>query len=172
MTAAKVTVFLAGIIQGSRADRSLHPQDYRRFLRELLTSALGPDCLVFDPVEEYPASGDYDDARASATLRALIERAAASEVVLAYLPEASMGTAIEMWEARRAGRLVLAVSPLEANWVVRSLADRVFRDLPHFEAFVRSGELERLVRGCARGVRGGCPPSRDSPDDHSKNSRR
>jgi hypothetical protein len=63
---------------------------------------------------------------------------------VAYLPEASMGTAVEMWEAHRAGKLVLAITPLARNWVVRFLSHRVYHDLAEFEEAVRSGELMEL----------------------------
>ncbi|HUU42809.1 MAG TPA: hypothetical protein VMX57_03465, partial [Planctomycetota bacterium] len=68
-----------------------------------------------------------------------------ADVLVAFLPEASMGTAVEMWEAHRRGRIVLAVTPLDANWAVKFLSTRVFGDLASFEEFVTTGELERLL---------------------------
>ena len=70
--------------------------------------------------------------------------AARADVLIAYLPEASMGTAVEMWEAHRAGKPVLTISPLAENWVVRFLSTRVFPSLVAFESFVAEGELEKL----------------------------
>ena len=62
-----------------------------------------------------------------------VEEAARCDLVIAYLPQASMGTALEMWEAWRAGVPVMAITPLAANWVVRVCAAQRFdtlEDLP------------------------------------------
>ncbi|NQT53023.1 hypothetical protein HQ576_13280, partial [bacterium] len=59
--------------------------------------------------------------------------------------EASMGTAIEMWRAHGEGKLVVTLSPLDLNWVVRFLSTVLLPDVAAFEAFVRSGELARLM---------------------------
>jgi hypothetical protein len=61
--------------------------------------------------------------------------------VLAFVPEASMGTAIEMWEARRHGRAVIAVSPMHLNWAVKFLSDALYADLDELEAAIRDGAL-------------------------------
>ena len=52
---------------------------------------------------------------------------------------ATMGTAVEMYRAYAAGRLVFTVSPMTTNWAIRFLSTRVFADLAEFEAFVRDG---------------------------------
>jgi hypothetical protein len=74
-----------------------------------------------------------------------VERAAASDVVIAFLPEASMGTAVEMWEAHKRGVIVLAVTPMHENWTVKFLSTRIFPGLDEFERFVASGELARML---------------------------
>jgi hypothetical protein len=66
------------------------------------------------------------------------------DVVIAFVPEASMGTAIEMWEAYQHGRMVVTISPLVHNWVIRFCSHRVFRDLESFEAALESGQLQTL----------------------------
>ena len=62
-----------------------------------------------------------------------------------------MGTAVEMWEAHRAGATILAITPLEHNWVVRFLSHHVFRDLEEFEVSIRSGELATLLESLRTG---------------------
>jgi len=144
------TFFIAGIIQGSRVGADLHAQDYRRAIRTALEQAF-PGADIFDPVERYPGSGTYDEARADRALRHLFREAAARDVLVAFVPEASMGTAIEVWEAHRAARLVIAITPLRDNWVLRACADRLVPDLASFERFVLDGELGRLVEARAPG---------------------
>ena len=74
-----------------------------------------------------------------------LARAQGCDVLLAWLPSASMGTAIEMHEAARAGALVLTVTPMAANWVVRTHSDRIFADLAELEAFLASPEAAELL---------------------------
>ncbi len=64
---------------------------------------------------------------------------ARSTVLLAVVPQASMGTAIEMWEAHQQGRVVITISPLAHNWVVRFLSDVVYPTYEEFEAAVVEG---------------------------------
>ena len=67
------------------------------------------------------------------------------DVVLAFVPEASMGTAIEMWEAHEHGRLVVTVSPLAHNWAVKFLSHVLYADLEEFEQAVRGGALAQRL---------------------------
>ena len=143
------TFFVAGIIQGSLQDRSIHGQSYRDSLVGLLRTAF-PDAETYCPIENYPNSLSFTDEVARQTFLGLMERAGRADVLVAYVPEASMGTAIEMWQAHRSGRLVVAISPMEANWAIRFLSDVLLPDIAAFESFVRSGEMAALL--VARGI--------------------
>ncbi len=142
-------IFVAGIIQGSLRDRTIHAQSYRDRLVGLLRAAF-PTVEVYCPIENYPNSLEFTDEVARATFLGLMQRAAEADVLVAYVPEASMGTAIEMWQAHRHGRLVITISPMAANWAVRFLSHVVLPDIDAFERFVGSGELARLL--AARGI--------------------
>jgi hypothetical protein len=135
--------FIAGIIQGSLPD-TVHPQDYRGKIAALLRSSF-PGAEVFDPVAEYPDSIAYDDAKASAAFFDLMDRAGRCDVLVAFVPEASMGTAIELWNAHHSGAYVVCVSGLTLNWVVRYLTDMVVKDLSELESVITSGALEKAV---------------------------
>jgi nucleoside 2-deoxyribosyltransferase len=137
-------VFLAGIMQGSNAHNGVHAQDYRATLAGLLRAHV-PGVEIFDPWAAYPDSPSYPDEQVKTVLVANVAEAAACDLVIAYLPQASMGTALEMWEAWRAGVPVVAITPLAANWVVRTCAVRRFDTLDDFEAAVRQGEIAGLT---------------------------
>jgi len=143
------SIFVAGIIQGSLQDRSIHPQSYRERIVGLLRTAF-PQHEVYCPIENYPNSLEFSEEVGRRTFFGLMARAGEADVLVAYVPEASMGTAVEMWQAHRNGRLVVAVSPMTANWVVRFLSAAVLPDIEAFERFVRSGEFGRLM--AARGL--------------------
>lgn len=136
--------FIAGIIQGSLPD-TCHPQDYRREIGDLLRNAF-PGAEVFDPVQEYPDSIAYDDAKASAAFFDLMDRAGRTDVLVAFVPEASMGTAIELWNAHHAGSFVVSVSGLTKNWVVRYLSDLMVADIDALREIIVNGSLAEAVR--------------------------
>ena len=138
------TVFLSGVIQGSHADDTLHAQNYRQELRDIITAA-HPEAEVVCPVELNPESVAYDNEAARRAFMSELDLAAKADVLVAYAPVATMGTAVEMYRAHAAGRLVFTVSPMATNWTVRFLSAQVFEDLPAFEAFVRNGGLGRAV---------------------------
>ena len=138
------TFFVAGIIQGSLKEAEIHPQSYRERIVGLLRAAF-PDGEVYCPIENYPNSLEFADAEARATFLGLMERAGEAGVLVAFVPEASMGTAIEMWQAHRRGRVVVTISPLLVNWAVRFLSTVLLPDIAAFEQLVQSGELARLL---------------------------
>ena len=137
-------VFLAGIIQGSIVAADIHRQDWREPIKQALARHL-PQAEVYCHYSEHPQSIAYDLPDIRATLADGIARATESDVLVAYVPAASMGTAIEMYAAGGAGAVVLTIGPLKANWVIRAYSDRVFEDVDAFEAFLASGELESLL---------------------------
>ena len=139
--------FLSGVMQGSStasdASRievkgvSVVSQDYRALMKEAILKAdssakvlepwdlvgkvvkdmYGPDV----PKEEY-FKADKDVAT---TFQHCVDQAAMSDVVVSYLPEASMGSAVEIHAARLQGKRIIAIAPgrMAGNWVVRSYSD-------------------------------------------------
>jgi len=142
----KIRVFLAGIILGSDAGKGVHPQAYRARIRELLAKYL-PEAEVYDPVEHYPGSVEYPYEYGRRVFFSLMKRAAETDMVLAFLPEASLGTAIEVWEAHKAGVFVAVISPMKYNWAVRFLSDVVLEDMDTFEVYIASGKLKEEIAG-------------------------
>ena len=118
-------VFIAGIMQGSRKDRYINDQGYRRIISETLIERHA-DVEIMDPNELHPNGVDYDDALAKATLLEMAEMASQVDLTVAYLPQASMGTALEMWRAFEANVPLVTISPMADNWTIRSLAGGIW----------------------------------------------
>jgi hypothetical protein len=137
-------VFLAGIIQGSLAEPQIHRQDWRDAFKRVLGERL-PQAEVYCHYTAHPASIKYEMPTIRSTLAEGNRRAADCDLLLAYVPEASMGTAIEMYEAARAGAVVLTVSPLKVNWVIRAYSDRVFETVRELDDFLASAEFVSLT---------------------------
>lgn len=133
-------VFIAGIMQGSRRDGGVDDQDYRREIARIMQRHV-PGVEVLDPFTLHPNGVTYSPEQAKQTLLDLIALAGQADVLVAYVPSASMGTALEMWNACQNGVRVYTISPMENNWVVHSLSERIFPDIPAFATFVARGGL-------------------------------
>ncbi|HHS98243.1 MAG TPA: hypothetical protein ENK08_10190 [Chloroflexi bacterium] len=135
-------VFIAGVMQGTRRGAAIVPQTYREEIAQILRRFI-PGVEIWDPNQIHPDGVNYDRERAKRTLLEMAELAAAADCLVAYVPEASMGTAIEMWQAYRAGVPVYTISPLTENWVIFTLSTEIFPDIPSFAKFVASGGLAK-----------------------------
>ncbi len=138
-------VFIGGIMQGSINGKGIVNQDYRSAIRSALQDRWS-DVDVIDPYVLHPNSVNYDVDGARSTLFSLVDLAAGSDLVIAYVPLASMGTAMEMYSAYQRGVPVIAISPMAENWVVQVLSRRIYPDLDAFLAEVsRAGRIEELL---------------------------
>jgi len=137
-------IFLAGIMQGSLTEAAVHQQDYREHLKQLLAAHL-PEAEVYDPRADHANSIDYDDATGREVFLRHNLLCREVDVLLAFLPEASMGTAIEMWEAYQHGAAVVTISPMRHNWAVKFLSHALYATIEELEAALQSGELRRRV---------------------------
>ncbi len=137
--------FLAGIMQGSHLAATLHNQDYRQRIKQLLAEHF-PGSDVYDPLADHTDSLDYDDERGRSVFFHHNRLCSEVDVVVAFVPEASMGTAVEMWEAHRHGKAVIAISPMKHNWAVKFLSHELYADVDALEAALASGRLSERLR--------------------------
>jgi len=137
-------IFIAGIMQGSKKGKGIGSQDYRERICNTILE-VHPDIDIVDPFTLFPDSVEYDQERARQVLLELAGEAGKSDAVVAYLPEASMGTALEMIRAFDNNKPVISISPMERNWVIWGLSTLTFRDLNSFEFWVKAGGLEKLL---------------------------
>jgi len=141
--------FLAGIMQGSHTEALVHNQDYRGRIMRLLQARF-PGAEIYDPRAEHADSINYDEATGREVFFRHNRMCQETDVLLAFLPEASMGTAIEMWEAYTHGAAVITISPLKHNWAVKFLSHALYADVEEFESAVNSGrvagQIEEVVK--------------------------
>ena len=130
-------------MQGSREDHLIDDQDYRSRISSALKAKL-PGVQITDPYQLDPGSVDYDLADTRRAFKTNTAIVADADVLIAYLPQASMGTAIEMWTAFNADKLIVAVTPLKHNWVIRVTADAVLPNLDSLIELIESGGLARI----------------------------
>jgi len=144
-----VRIFLAGIMQGSLVAPKLHDQNYRVRLRNALKKYL-PEYELYDPLEFHRESIGYENSKGCEVFLHHNRMCGEIDILLACLPEASMGTAIEMWEAWRHNKLVISISPLKHNWTVKFLSHILYEKENDFLVALENGSLrQQLVQlGC------------------------
>ncbi len=136
-------IFFGGIIQGSNKGNDIHAQHYRFEIKELIRRHY-PEVEIFDPFEGHESSVSYDDRKAREVFFAHLDFVRKADLLIAYLPQASLGTAIEMWEAHRHGVPILSISPMTTNWIIRLLPIRNFETAAAFESFIIAGGINEI----------------------------
>ncbi len=137
-------IFIAGIMQGSKKGKGIQEQDYRQIIRDAV-EINHPEAEIVDPFMLFPDSVEYDDQRAKEVLFKMGEEAGSSDILIAYLPKASMGTTLEMIRAYDNGKTVISISSMEKNWVIKSVSAKIFPSLNKFCAWVGKNNLEELI---------------------------
>ena len=132
-------IFIAGIMQGSTKGHGIQGQDYRQLIREAV-KIHHPDAEIVDPFSLFPDSVEYDDRRAKQVLFAMAAEAGSADIVIAYLPKASMGTALEMIRAYDHSKTIISISPMEKNWLIRAVSAKIFPSLNEFCTWVGSSQ--------------------------------
>lgn len=140
----RVRLFVSGIIQGSKREMAVHTQDYRAEIAAVVRRQ-HPQVEIVDPVQLHPASVQYDRPQAVQTFLELLDQAAEADLLVAYLPEASLGTALEIWRAYEAGKPVFVISPMANNWMLWATAKHIFADIAAFAEFVSQGNLAPYI---------------------------
>ena len=137
-------IMVVGILRGSRRGRQFHSQTYRKKIKSLLEKHI-PGAEVNSPIESAKDMHDYGLVRGIEAFFDMVRRASQYDALVVYVPEASMGSAILMWEAYRNQRLVVTISPLLENRTLRALSTIQCKDLKAFGRFVTGGQFSALL---------------------------
>ena len=142
--------FIAGIMQGSRIEAVCHDQNYRSILTDRLRKFF-PNATVYDPYANHQESLNYSfESGRQVFLTHNKMCGAETDALIAFLPEASMGTAIEMWEAWKNGAAIISISPMVENWVVKFLSDAIYPSLNEFNFALETGEISSILENSSR----------------------
>jgi hypothetical protein len=131
-------------MQAERLDNQIVSQDYRTRITQVLQSAI-PDVIITDPFALNPGSVNYDEDRARHTFLAMTKKAAEADLLIAYLPQVSMGTAMEIWEAHQAGAYIIAITPHIHHWAIRFTTNEILPDLDSLEEMIGNGRLHQIM---------------------------
>ncbi len=141
-------VFIAGIMQAERRDKQIESQDYRIRITQALQDAI-PNVVITDPFALNPDSVNYDDERARHTFLTLTKKASEADVLIAYLPQVSMGTAMEMWEAYQAGVYIIVVTPFIHHWAIRFTSNEILPDLDSLIEGIGNGRFAHITQNAS-----------------------
>lgn len=139
-------IFISGVMQGSKKGKGIQDQGYRQIISDAV-KILHPQVEIYDPFSVFPDSVEFDDQRAKHTLFTVAEVAASADILIAYLPEASMGSALEMMRAYDHGKTIISITPLEKNWFILAVSAKIFFSLDDFCAWVQQTNLAKLTAG-------------------------
>eukprot|EP00438_Fugacium_kawagutii_P012282 Skav236749 [mRNA] locus=scaffold2899:132158:133714:- [translate_table: standard] len=138
--------FISGVMLGSKqklekAEADLVPQVYRKQIAEVIRKE-DPHAVIVDPLDAVKSRAQrmgqtFDDINLSDeavrdAFTEVVESVKGCDVIVSHLPEASMGSAVELWEARKANLQIFTISPMKDNWTIRSVTDHNFVDLADF----------------------------------------
>jgi hypothetical protein len=138
-------IFIAGVMQGARLDDQIDEQNYRLAIVRSIEENI-PEAQVTDPWALNPHSVRYDEDRARETFLTMTTRAGEADILIAYLPIVSMGTAMEMWEAFRSGTYIIAVTPHIHHWAIRFTANEILPDLDTLFGMIENGHLTDVIQ--------------------------
>lgn len=138
-------IFIAGVMQGDRIDNQIDDQNYRLQITNALRVHL-PDAQIIDPWALNPGSVYYDDARARRVFHDMTALAGTADLLIAYLPTVSMGTAMEMWQAYQSRAYIVAVTPHVHHWAIRFTADQIVPDLDSLFRLIEDGTFSRILQ--------------------------
>lgn len=142
-------VFIAGVMQGERRDDQIDDQGYRVRIASALKERI-PGVKISDPWALNPDSVNYDEEKARQTFLTMTKLAGEADLLIAYLPCVSMGTAMEMWEAAQNGTCIIAITPFVHHWAIRFTADEILPDLDSLLAVIENGRLSQLLESASR----------------------
>eukprot|EP00933_Yihiella_yeosuensis_P007749 TRINITY_DN112910_c0_g1_i1.p1 TRINITY_DN112910_c0_g1~~TRINITY_DN112910_c0_g1_i1.p1 ORF type:complete len:141 (-),score=26.07 TRINITY_DN112910_c0_g1_i1:62-484(-) len=122
---------------------NVKPQDYRKEIADLIKQ-IDRGAEIVEPWDHVAEVAQIngtsleglhsDDKMVRTVFTSVVDLVKGCDVIISFLPEASMGSAIELWEAQKAGVLILTVSPMTTNWAIRSVTDHNFLDLEDLKA--------------------------------------
>lgn len=132
----KFRIFIAGVMQGSKMD-GIHSQDYRITIAKILSKHID-NIEIIDPDKTDPDRLNYNFEQSKKMFFDYCTIAENVDLLVSYLPTASMGSAIEMWSAYHANVPIFSITPMPQNWVIKLLSREIFSDLSDFEKRVKS----------------------------------
>lgn len=139
--------FISGVMQGSSTSettkKTLNDQNYRETLKTILKK-YDKSCEIHDPYDkpkEYLKDQEHlfsDNKFITDLFEEILFEMRKCDVIVSYLPQASMGSSIELWEAYKLKKEVYVITEMTQNWVTRICSNQMFESIESFEEFMKN----------------------------------
>lgn len=138
-------VFIAGVMQGNKKNDRIHNQNYRKEIVKALGYLTDNLEIIGTSINSSDRS-KLTDKQASEIFFNSCFAVRKADVVIVYVPEASMGTAVEMWEAWKNNVPIITISQLKYNWVIKLLSTKLYSTIAELSQGIKAGDLQIIIK--------------------------
>lgn len=141
----KPIFYISGMMQGSQNGLRIHDQRYRIEIKTAIKTFF-PESKIVCPFEIFSSRKNIFSKNIEKEFTKMVELAGQADVVISFIPEASMGSAVEIWTAHNKGRIVIAISKMKNNWLLISGADIIIPSIKALYNLFKNGWLEKKLQ--------------------------
>lgn len=139
-----VSIYITGIQRGSK--KELHPQTYRKQIIDAIRETWDSATLQCPTIDESRDKEEQlkDTVKEFEQRLSLLKKA---NIIVAYIPEASMGSAIELYNASLRGKYVVTISPMRSNRIIRLFSHDIYDSV---ESFINACQVGKFKKDYSR----------------------
>ncbi len=134
-------IFLSGIMMGN--SENVQNQSYRHIIKKILQSRYGNLVSIDDPYEDFIDPNDKNKL-SPFYYDYLLSRVASSDILISFIPNASMGSAVELYHAHLNKVPAYVISPLH-HIVFNSCTQHQYYTFQDFINQLNNGELDQII---------------------------
>ena len=140
-TQTEVKIFVSGIVHGSR-ENDVYPQCYRKRLVDVIEKSWETAIVSCPSIANSKTSTESltDTMKAFELQLSSLKK---SDIVVAYIPEASMGAAIEIYNASLRGKYVVTITPLQSSRIIKIFSHDIYDSVDSFEQACEIGKFKK-----------------------------
>ncbi len=140
-TQTEIKIFVSGIVHGSR-ENEVYPQCYRKRIVDVIEKSWQNAIISCPSIVHSKSSTETltETVKAFEQQLSLLKK---SDIVVAYIPEASMGAAIEIYNASLRGKYVVTITPLQTSRIIKIFSHDIYDSVDSFEQACEIGKFKK-----------------------------
>ena len=138
-------VFIAGVMQGNKKNGRIHNQNYRQEIVKALGYIID-NLEIIGPGINSTDKSKLTDKQVSEIFFSSCSAVRKADIMITFVPEASMGTAVEMWEAWKNNVPIITISRLKYNWVIKLLSTKLYSTIAELSQGIKAGDLQIFIK--------------------------
>ena len=136
-----IKIYISGILRGSR-ENEFYPQCYRKRIVDIIQKSW-ESAVVHCPNIKGAVSDTETLKDTAKEFEQQLSMLKKSNIVVAYIPEASMGCAIEVYNASMRGKYVVTITPMKSNRMIRMFSHEIYDSVDSFEQACLVGKFKK-----------------------------